>query len=293
MKGLASQRFLILLIAAVLFFPSVSGKAQTEEAVRRAFANLHDDQTKHNCGDAIAWLYPRREEIKDALVDELYRTDAQGADAIMFILYNTRSFKPDDRFIRLIMRKLSPGEKQRMPNGWFDLPLGPVGPGNKPTEITRPWEYVDAHFDLFEPLLTNQISTTKDPWILWATAWLFKTHRVWETKVDLFTPEVLEVAAANLVNDDIGWNASAAVRLFLILGARSEPTLLRATRSSDSQARYFAKATLDALKGERRAFGYLGSKVNLSETPLPGRGVAEPEWLGDLIAYYRDRDVYP
>jgi hypothetical protein len=226
-------------------------------------------------------------------VDELYRTDAQAVGAIMFILYNTKSFTPDDRFVRLVMQKLPPGEKLRMPNGWFDLPLRPPGPDGQPPEITLPWMYVDEHFDLFEPRLTAQIKTTKAPWILWATAWLFKKRGIFETKVELFTPDVLDLLAANLASDKIRWNASAAVRLFLILGPRSEATLLAATHAPDSQERYFAKATLDALKGDHRAFGYLGSKVNLNETPWLKPGVAEPEWLGDAISDYRDRDVYP
>jgi hypothetical protein len=282
----------ISLIAATLLFSTLAGKAQTEKEVRRAFANLRDDRQRDNCGAAIAWLYPRREELKDALVDELYRTDPQGVGAIMFILYNTKSFTPDDRFIRLVMQKLPAGEKRRMPNGWFDLPLTPPGPDGLPSEITERWRYVDAHFEIFEPLLTAQIRTTKDSWLLWATAWLFKKRGIFETKVDLFTPEVLELAAANLADDGVRWNASATIRLFLILGDRSVPTLRHATRSSDSQTRYFALATLDALKGERQAFGYLSSKVDLLQAVF-GRDVAEPEWLVEPTASYMNRKAYP
>jgi hypothetical protein len=292
MRGPIPHRIVTSLIAAVLLFPAVAGLAQTEKEMRRAFVDLRDDQKKNNCGDAIAWLYPRREELKDALVDELYRTDPQGVGAIMFILYNTKSFTPDERFIRLVMQYLSPGSSRRMPKGWFDLPLDPPDPTGKRREITGPWEYIDAHFDVFEPLLTAQISTTKDSWFLWATAWLFKKRGIFETKVELFTPEVLGVAAANLAGDEVPWNASGAIRLFLILGERTEPTLRAALRSSDSQARYFSKATLDALKGEHRAFGYLGSKVNLSETVF-GPRVLEPEWMSELVLEYMDRDAYP
>jgi hypothetical protein len=293
MRRTISHRLTISLSAAIFLFLAVSGQAQADKEVTRALAGLRNDQQKHNCGDAISLLYPRREELKDALVDELYRTDPQGVSSILFILFNTKSFTPDERFIRLMMQRLPPHQSHDVNYaGTCDLPLSPRGPDGKRSEIVDRWEYVDAHFDLFEPVLTAQISTTKDSWMLWATAWLYKKRGIFETKVDLFTPDVLAVAAANLANDQVPWNASGAIRLFLIMGERSVPALRAATRASDAQARYFAKATLDALKGEQRAFGYLGSKVNLSET-LFGPRVMEPEWMGELVMGYMDRDAYP
>lgn len=287
-----SHRLAISLVAAISLFPAVSGRAEADREVRAALASLRSDHKKHNCGEGIELLYPRREELKDALVDELYRTDAQGQAAILFILYNTKSFTPDERFLRLVMQQLPADQKAAAHGSGCDLPIT-VRDDGELNEIVSRWEYVDAHFDLFEPLLTAQISTTKDSWMLWATAWLFKKRGIFETKMDLFTtPEVLGVAAANLARDNVNWNASGAIRLFLILGERSVPALRTATRSSDSQTKYLAKATLDALKGERRAFGYLGSKVNLSET-LFGPGVVEPEWMYEVVSEYLDRDVYP
>lgn len=290
MRKSVPYRMMPLLVAATLFFPAVSGLAQSQKDVRRALASLRSDRLKHNCGEAIEMLYPRREELKDALVDELYRTDAQGRGAIMFILYNTKSFTPDDRFLRLVMQQLPADQKAEAHSCGCDLPLT-FRDDNELNEIVSRWKYVDEHFDLFEPLLTAQISTTKDSWMLWATAWLYKKRGILETKVDLFTP-VLGVAAANLANDKVSWNAAGAVRLFIMLGERSVPTLQAATRSRDSQSRYFAKATLDALKGEHRAFGYLGSKVDLSET-LFGEQVVEPDWMPELVEKYIDQDAYP
>lgn len=272
--------------------PAASETAQTETEIRRAFANLHDDHQKHNCGDAIDWLYPRREELKDALVDELYRTDPQGAASIMFILFNTKSFTPDDRFKRLVMQQRPVRESRGIPTERFDVPLTQHGPDGDGSKITGRWKYIDTHFDIFEPLLTAQIGTTKDSWILWATAWLFKQRGTFETKVDLFTPEVLDVAATNLANDEVRWNGSASIRFFLIMGERSVPTLRRAAESTDSQTRYFARATLDALKGNRQAFGYLASQINLNET-LFGRYVMDPPWMFGLADQYIGREAYP
>lgn len=274
----------------MLLFPAVA-MAQADKEVRRAFAALRSDKVKHNCGDAISALFPRREELKDALVDELYRADEQGRLALMFILYNTKSFTPDDRFLQLVMRILPADQKLASHGCGCDLPVTFREDGNADQVVGR-WEYVDLHFDQFEPLLTPLISTTKDSWMLWAIAWMYKKHGIFESKAALFTPEVLNVAAANLANDKTAWNAAAAIRLFLILGDKSVPTLQAATKARDSQARYFAKATLDALKGEHRAFGFLGANVDLSET-LFGEKVIEPEWMPDLVMEYMDKETYP
>jgi hypothetical protein len=74
--------------------------AQNPEEVRRAFVDLHDDKVPHNCDHATEWLFKYREQLKDQLLEELYKTDWQGRDAICYLLYNTSSFVPDERFIR-------------------------------------------------------------------------------------------------------------------------------------------------------------------------------------------------
>lgn len=270
--------------------------AQASEEVREAFINLHDDNKKLNCGTAVEWLYPRREQLKDDLVDELYRTDPQGAKAIMFLLLNTRSFKPDERFINTVMTNLGRSARSYVGSRMlFDRPPPSSG------AIQTIWEYVDAHFDVFEPLLTQQVSITSDPWILWAIAWEFKSRGTLEQKIDLYTPEVMKKAAASLADDDVSYNASQAIRLFLILGDRSAPILKEAAKSHDTQARSFALATLDALKGNHRAFGYLNANVDLTHplVSLPGakdyrRTTSEPEWLRDETERYRYSDKpYP
>lgn len=278
-------------LAVMMLLLPAAAMGQVDKEVQRAFAALRSDKVKHNCGEAISALFSRREELKDALVDELYRTDEQGRGALMFILYNTKSFTPDDRFLQLVMRILPADQKNVSRRCGCDLPITVRDDGHLDQIVGR-WQYVDTHFEQFEPLLTPLISTTKDSWMLWAIAWMYKKHGIFESKADLFTREVLGVATANLANDNVSWNAAAAVRLFLIFGDKSVPLLQAATRSRDAQARYFAKATLDALKGEHRAFGYLGSKVDLSETVV-GDKVIEPEWMGDLVADYMDKDTYP
>lgn len=292
MKCNTAKNIVAGLAAVTACFVTKTTFAQTSNEVRLAFVNLHDDTKKHNCGEAVAWLYSRRDQFKDDLVDELYRTDAQGATAIMYLLFNTRSFKPDERFINTVMASLGRSSRAYIGGGIaYDLPPREAG------QARGTWEYVDAHFDTFEPLLTQQIGTTSDPWILWAIAWEFKSRNILEQKIDLFTLEVMKKAAANLVNDNIGWNASQTVRLFLVLGDRTVPILKEAAQSPDSQARNFARATLDALKGNRRAFGYLNSKVDLTQglLTLPGaKDYQTPEWLSDETEPYLFNDrPYP
>src|SRR6266513_628949 len=92
---------------------------------------------------------------------------------------------------------------------------------------------------------------------LWATAWLAKKRGIFDQYAPLFTPAVLTEVAKNLKDDQQRYNASQAVRLFLLVGDQSLPTLREATKSSDNQTASLARATIDALSGKRNAFGFL------------------------------------
>jgi hypothetical protein len=93
-----------LLALAITTLPS--SRAQNPEDMRRAFIDIHDDKIPHNCEHAAAWLFKYREELKEDLLDELYRTDPQGRDVILHILFNTGSFTPDERFLRFVVMRL-------------------------------------------------------------------------------------------------------------------------------------------------------------------------------------------
>ncbi len=293
MKHSPRRKILASVALVVLSLLKPSASAEPSDEVRRAFINLHDDMVKHNCGDALGWLYARREQLKDDLVDELYRTDAQGASAIMFLLLNVRSFKPDERFLNAVVSGLAENDRYSVPGRFLcDYPSA------EPGRIGSTWAYVDAHFDIFEPRLTQLIGTTGDPWILWAIAWEYKSRKMLEQKIALFTPEVMRKAAANLADDNVGYNASQTVRLFLLLGDRTVPILKEAAQSSDAQARNVARATLDALKGSHRAFGYLNAHLNIvyQLLGLPGaqRPAEYPPWLNDETEpYAHNEKPYP
>jgi hypothetical protein len=251
----------------------LSSPAQTREKVRRAFADLHDDKVPRNCTEATEWLFQNRQQLKDDLLDELYKTDWQGRNCILHALVNTEGFVPDERFIR------------------FDAASFPERRMDE-----KDWKLVDDHFAEFEPLLKEQIGRTAtgphDMFILWAITWLAKKRGVLDEYIPMITPTVMAAAVANLKDDAIGYNASQAVRFFLLLGDRSLPTLREASKSSDKQTANLARATIDALAGKREPFGYFFTRVDIGNVPF-GTGVPAPFWVEELGEKYRDHEDYP
>jgi hypothetical protein len=263
--------------ASALLAARLLPAAPNPDDLRHAFADIRDDKIPHNCEHAAVWLMKNREEIKDDLLDELYKTDAQSRDTIIHILFNTDSFTPDERFIRFLVNRLP--EKDTF---W--------------SNDEETWTYINAHFAQFNPVLKEQIgkigNRPNDMYVVWAIAWLAKKRGLFDQYAPLFTSEVLAKVATNLRNDNRAWNASQAVRLFLLVGDQSLPTLREAARSSDRQGKNLARATIDALAGKRPAFGYLVSKVYLERTAF-GREVEQPSWLAAEVEPYLQRETYP
>jgi hypothetical protein len=292
---------LILETGVLLLLPcaSWSSTGPTDAEIRSAFTDIRSDNIPHNCVNATNWLFTNREQIKDELVSELYKTDRQGRDAILHVLFKTKSFVPDERFIQLVMSRLSEQDKYVENLTIFDPAIAlNEEPGADQDETHaagahwEAWPFINKHFDAFEPSLKEEIGKTDNVFVLWATAWLLKKRGILQNYTDLYTPAVLSKAVQNLKNDNQGSNASHAVRLFLLLGDQSLPTLREAAHSSDRQCSNLARATIDALAGNHAAFGYLCSKLNITRTPF-GPEVPEPEWLADKVVFYLDRDDYP
>jgi hypothetical protein len=326
----------LALLAAMLMAAPLRTAGQTGVEVRRKFLDLRDDKVPHNCERATEWLFPQRERLKDDLVDELYKTDWQGRDAICRILFKTSSFVPDDRFTRealLLLRSdqimgnsdetvewLFPRRAQltamfqdefyktddqgREALSHLLYHTDSFTPDERLLEFmtTRfrdaamndeDWQFIHDRFEIFEPFLKAQIGRTNatphSMFVLWATAWVMKKRGVLDRYSNLFTPAVLTVAAGHLRTDTNFSNAGLAVRLFLLLGDQSLPVLREAAHSSDPQARNLARATLDALGGKRRGFGYLQAKVELTRTPF-GPEVPDPDWLAAVTQPYQGND---
>lgn len=319
-----------LLVSLGLVPTRVSG--QSPEEVRRAFADLRDDKVPHNCDYATEWLLKYREQLKDQLIDELYKTDWQGRDAICHILWDTKSFQPDERFIRqtfyLLRTDDIPGNSQDASKWLATLgdkiepllveefyktdeqgrheilrlltPMHSFAPDDRFARFVATkmvendtddvdWKFVHDHFDAFEPLLADAIAKSRnrphDMYFLWSTAWVMKKRGVLDRYSSVFTSAVLTAAATHLRADNEYSNAGWAVRLFLLLGDRSLDVLRKVAHSDDAQARSLASATIDALGGSRKAFGYLQARVELSRTPF-GPEVSDPPWLAQAAAPY-------
>jgi hypothetical protein len=160
----------------------------------------------------------------------------------------------------------------------FETRGGPLGGG---AAHWAAWKFIDAHYDLFEPLLIETISKSNDMLSVWASTWLMKKRGVLGAHIELFTPELLARIAANLRDDEMRYNAGQAVRIFLLLGDRALPVLRQATQSEDAQAKRLGRALTDAIaKGERKAFGFLSTQSNLTITPF-GPRPEDPEWLDE------------
>jgi hypothetical protein len=273
-----------LLISLSLFSRLV---AQTPAEVRRAFVSLRSDHIKHNCGRAMDWLYAHRDGLKDQIVQELYLTDRQGRDALLHVLFNTRSFVADDRFRRFVMARL-PEEDTFVGKLEIEIAAGEEGSVEAHWEA---WQYIDEHFKDFEPLLKDAISRSNSIFVLWGTTWILAKHRALKQNLDLYTSEVLARVASNLKDDDTPFNGSQAVGTFLLLGEHGLPTLQNSARSSDRQMANFSRALIDAIRyGKHEAFGYLSAQVSISRAPtdVSTDQLEEPEWLGELTAKYKD-----
>jgi hypothetical protein len=287
----------VALLAAAVFISVFSRvSAQTSAEVRQAFIDLRQDHIRYNCSRATLWLQQHRDILRDQMQTELYRTnDPQARDALLVVLFQTESFDPDERFARFVMQRLRE-EDRRVSNVFVGLPESEESP-----DLTRltggahhlAWVFIDRHYGLFEPLLKAEVGETADIWELWAIAWVFKKHNVLSANASLFTSDVLGRAAAALKNDEIRYNASQAMRLFLMLPKQSAPVVREVSNSSDRQQRYLTQAFLDALRGSKNAVGYLNAKLKLYIGLLPDSDRPEPEWLDQVTEPYLNKDSYP
>jgi hypothetical protein len=269
----------------VAFVASVGrGYTQTNAQVRQAFIDIRDDNIPRNCCRAMDWLADRRKELRDQMLEELYRTnDPQARDALLVVLFRTETLVPDERFARFVVQRLRE-EDTRVASMSFGFPGG---------AHHEACEFIDHHYSLFEPLLKAEVNQTTDVWELWAIAWMFKKHNELAANAHLFNDEVIGVAAAALKTDDIRFNASEAMRLFLMLPRQSTPVVRSVANSSDPQQRYLARAFLDALRGSKDAVGYLNSKLQLYTGLLPDSDRPQPEWLDQVTEPYLEKDSYP
>lgn len=240
----------------------------------------------------MAWLFAHRDALRDQMLQELYVTDPQGRDALLFVLFNTESFVPDDRFRRLVIDRLTREDNDVRNGDIEDFTKGlPIvnDRGSGLSAHWMAWDYIDRHFSEFEPLLKDLISQSDRMFAVWGSTWLLAKHRELTKNLSLFSPAVMERVAANLKNDDIDYNAGQAVRVFLLLGKHCIPTLQSSATSSDNQKASLSRALIDAiLYGKREAFGYMNGEVAINFAPTSDQ-LKDPDWLDEITAKYVDK----
>lgn len=250
--------------------------------IRVLTSTLRDNQVGGDRQRAEKWLSERSEQLKENLLEELYKTDWQGRNSILGILNQTKSFVPDERFLGFVWDTLN--HKNR--NAEF----------LHQQIMDADCQFISDHFAAFEPTLKEQLRKTtsapNDMLKLWIIVWLAKKHGVLEQYSPLITPSLYTAAATNLKDDKVSHNASEAVRFFLVMGDASLPVLEQVTKSSDRQAANLARATIGALRGERNAFGFLVTRVDISESAF-GPEVETPDWVEKVMEPYFRRETYP
>jgi hypothetical protein len=268
MRASHPGRFLCLIAFAALA-PRYAF-ADVAEQTRIAFRNIRADDIPRNAVTAADWIIQNRDQLVPELQDELYRTDRQGRDVILFALMEAKSFQPDARFCRTLVSRLN-DEDHYVKNQ--DVLLW---------THWHAWKYIDQHYDLFRALVLENLQTSNDMWCIWGTICLLQKHGELTAEVSKFSPHVWETVAKSLRSDDVEGNAGQAIRFYLIIGKPSLPHLEPLAKSDEEQTRDFAAATIDAMKGSRRAYGYLASQVMIDRDVFK-REVGPPDWLSDEV----------
>jgi hypothetical protein len=264
-------RLIAWLSACLLAAAPATALAVSQDALVVAFQNIRSDDVPQNAVAACSWIMAHRDELTPQLLDELYRTDRQGRDVILYALMRTKSYNPDARFCQTLVSRLAE-ENHYVKND----DLG-VGDGVH----WYAWTYMDRRYDLFKPLLLANLQTTNDMFSIWGTTTLLQKHGDLAAEEPKFPQHVWDTAAVSLKPDDIEGNAGQAVRFYLLVGPDALPHLKPLETSDDPQTRSLVSATVDALGGSKRAYGYLAMHVNVGRDLFHHHEEAWPQWLND------------
>ena len=253
----------VIIVSIVFILIGRRAEAQQTDQVRIAFQNIRSDDVPNNACHSANWLLTYREQLKILMLDELYRTDRQGQAAIVGILLNTKSFRPDNRFLALLMRYVNHAQD----------PFGKVH------DVL--WNFLDKHYAGARSYLAANLQRSGDMNVIWNTVSLFSLHNDLALALQTIDKHTFQVACKNLEDDNVPGNAGESASFFLMIGEPALPYLGTLTGQQDVQARDFALALVDAIHGSRKAYGYLGSQVILKRGVLGGQDA--PEWIHSLI----------
>jgi len=265
-------------IAAVLGAGLPLSAAVPPDQLAAAFQNIRSDDVPHNAETACAFLYAHRNELTPEFLDELYRTDRQGRDVILYALMRTKSYAPDARFCQTLVSRLNE-ENRYVGNSDVGIRLG---------VHWIAWTYMDRRYDLFKPLLLANLQTTTDMFAIWGTVTLLQKHGDLTAELPKFNQQIWDTAANNLKTDNIEGNAGQAVRFYFLIGPDALPHLRPLTTSQDPQARDLATATIDAIGGSKEAYGFLEAAVFIERNLFTGELNQKPPWLEENIKKWVD-----
>jgi hypothetical protein len=215
-----------------------------DDALRRRLRDLRDDRKERNCGDAMDVLEKDIEDpkVRDAVLSELYATkDLQVKEACLVLLCRSRSFEPDEQFMRTLLSRMQywgpPGET-------CCTPAGTEGALFLVAQVPK-------YADLIASELKDGFSVRDNSlWYQYVLIRALAKGRVIDHYADRFTPEYLNTLAQNLQDDKVMGNAAVAASAFLLLGKIGLPVLHTVPRASDLQGREFARKLLAYSAGE-------------------------------------------
>jgi hypothetical protein len=251
------MRVALLLFLFVIDLSPVFGGTLTQSALNGALRDLRNDRTLYNCRDAMDLLMEHREEIASRLVTEFYQTDSQGREAIFQILFETKSFVPDEKFIRAVLRRMHH-------YGSPDWNFPTHGSGDAAAE------YIVKQTLKFGAMFVDELHFD-DPFTQCAITCALNKNHVLEQYKPFFTDAILGRLAAHLRDDEHPGNAQQAGLIFFLLGDRGLPVLRKVAAGREEQSRGVAQAFIAYFEkrvGRRDLATQLDYWISLGEQDL-------------------------
>lgn len=175
-----------------------------------AIENLKDDSTKWNCHDAMRYLYLRREQLTPIIVKNLDYPDSQVKQALLRILCETETFKPDESFIRRVLAQLeNPFTLDIMAH--HSIKYDFIG-------------YLAYKSPEFHNVIASYLNK-KDILIVYAITYSLNSGGMLNEHLSEYNQEVMSFITSNLLKTDIPYGKSYAVRICFMLGDYSVPYL--------------------------------------------------------------------
>jgi hypothetical protein len=216
-------------------FASFSPAAKpTPETITAAIAALGKDKVSWNFAIAFNYLMKNRQAALPFLIAALPNKDGQREHGILRVLVGEPSFQPTrdqlDLFYTHIVSRVWQDD---------DYLIG------QPTKSLRYdfIPYLVEQANAYKPALSSHLNS-EDAFTMWVTTFILSQANVLDEFRQQIETKTLARLAENLRNDKRSYNATYAVRTFLILGAQGVPILKKSSTSRDVQERELSKRLL-------------------------------------------------